>query len=230
MEITDGYIIFNEDSRFLSEIKDRTVDYVITSPPFNIGHMYLSYHDSLDDNDFNHLYSTIIKSISRVLKDDGFFVVDIADIIVMENTIIYGAEFVKEKACSAGLDFICSYPYIAIEGSDVKMKSSVPRKEQDKKFHSLCEQILVFGKKLTRRDVAEKIGVKSSYIYSNMRDSAFWPDELVEDILSPFTMEGKLLLDPFMGSGTIGSMAIEQGARFIGYDVDKETLKNYGWI
>jgi len=222
--------IYNQDSRFLREITDNSVDVVITSPPFNICHKYMSYHDSLDYDDFDDMCSAVIKSISRVLKDDGVFLVDIADIIVMENQIIYGAEFIKEKACSAGLEFLSSFPYIAIEGSDTKMKSCISRDDGDKRFHSLCEQILVFGKSLTKRDLVDKLHIKYSYSYSNLKDSAFWPNELVEDLLTPFTWKDKVLLDPFMGSGTIGRMVIEKCGSFIGYDIDLKTLKKYKWM
>lgn len=228
--INNKYTIYNKDSRFLSEINDKTVDFVITSPPFNISHKYRTYHDSLDYKDFNNLYSDVIKSISRVLKEDGFFIVDIADIIVMENYIIYGAEFIKEKAHDADMEFLCSFPYIAIEGADIKMNSCICRNDKDMKFHSNCEQILIFVKKLSRRELIEKYVIKSTYTYSAQNDSAFWPIELIKDILSPFEMKDKLLLDPFMGSGTIARMTVEQGGQFIGYDVDIDTLKTFKWL
>lgn len=224
------YVVYNKDSRYLEEVLDGTVDFVVTSPPFNICHKYKSYHDSLDFKDFNDLYDAEIQSISRVLKDDGYFVVDIADMIVMENKIIYGAEFVKEKACSSGLEFLGAFPYIAIEGSDKKMKSCISRINRKILFHSTCEQVLVFGKSFSSHEVVKSFCLKSSYRYSLLKDSAFWPDDLVSDILSPFSMEGKVLLDPFMGSGTIGRMVMVQGGYFIGYDVDGGTLRAYKWI
>ncbi len=230
MGIINKYTIFNKDSRFLKEVQDKTIDLVITSPPFNISHKYRSYHDSLDYKDFDDMYSTVIKSISRVLKDGGFLIVDIADIIVMEKTIIYGAEFVKEKALSSGLDFICSFPYIAIEGSDIKMDSSISRNDKEKKFHSSCEQILIFGNTTSKIDVIENFHLKTTYTYSIQHDTAFWPDNLITDLLSPFDLNNKILLDPFMGSGTIAKTAIQQGATFIGYDIDKDTLRTYNWI
>ena len=230
MGVENNPIIFNKDSRYLSEISDGTVDYVITSPPFNICHKYMSYHDSLNYSDFDDMYATIIRSISRVLKDDGFFVIDIADMIVMANQIVYGAECVKEKAFACGLFFLKAFPYIAIEGSDMIMKSCVSRGAKKKRFHSTCEQILVFGKQSSRRDLAEAFCLKPSYRYSTLRDSAFWPEDLVRDILEPFPLDGKILLDPFMGSGTIGRMSMAQGCRFIGYDIDERTLSLYGWV
>ena len=222
--------IYNKDSRFLREITDKSVDFVITSPPFNIRHKYMSYHDSLDYEDFDDMYSTVIESISRVLKDDGIFIVDIADLIVMKNKIIYGAEFIKEKARAVSLDFINSFPYIAIEGADMIMRSCISREDENIRFHSQCEQILVFGKKLTHHNITNNIHIKYSYIYSNKKDSAFWPDELLEDLISPFVWKNKVLLDPFMGSGTIGRKIMEQGGLFIGYDLDQKTLKKYKWM
>jgi DNA modification methylase len=230
MEITDKFTIYNKDCRYLNEVADRTVDLVITSPPFNISHRYRTYHDSLDYKDFEDLYSTVIRSISRVLKDDGFFIVDIADIIVMESNIVYGAEFVKEMALDANLLFIQSYPYIAIEGADVKMNSCISRNDKEKKFHSSCEQILIFGKKQAKRELIKNLNIKSTYIYSVQHDSAFWPELLIKNLLAPFTLKDKVLMDPFMGSGTIARMAIQQGVFFIGYDIDEETLRNYNWI
>lgn len=224
------YVVYNKDSRYLEEVLDGTVDFVVTSPPFNICHKYKSYHDSLDFKDFNDLYDAEIQSISRVLKDDGYFVVDIADMIVMENKIIYGAEFVKEKACSSGLEFLGAFPYIAIEGSDKKMKSCISRINRKILFHSTCEQVLVFGKRLSSRNIVESFRLKPCYCYSLLKDSAFWPDDLVSDIIAPFSLSGKLLLDPFMGSGTIGRMVIARGGSFWGYDIDEGALKAYGWI
>lgn len=224
------YYIFNKDSRLLSEVEDDSVDVVFTSPPFNISHKYKYYHDSLDYKGVMDLYSVVVKSISRVLRKDGYFIIDIADMIVMEDVIMYGAEFIKELSFSNNLDFICSYPYIAIEGSDIEMDSIIPRGDNRQKFHSSCEQILFFGKKSSSRDFANKISIKPFYTFSKEPDSAFWPLELIKDVLSPFYLKNKVILDPFMGSGSLGRLAIERGGSFIGYDVDRETLRCNNWL
>lgn len=230
MEITDKFTIYNKDCRYLNEVADKTVDLVITSPPFNISHKYRTYHDSLDYKDFEDLYSTVIQSVSRVLKDDGFFIVDIADIIVMETNIIYGAEFVKEMSHDTDLVFIQSFPYIAIEGADIKMNSCISRNDKEKKFHSSCEQVLIFGKKQSQHNLVKELPLKTTYTYSVQHDSAFWPKDFIKDLITPFPLRGKLLLDPFMGSGSIARIVGEKGCRFIGYDIDMNTLKTFKWI
>ena len=67
------------------------------------------------------------------------------------------------------------------------------------------------------------------YDYSQSTDKAFWPETLVNDILSSITINDKVILDPFMGSGEIGKKALKMDAKFIGYDIDGEILTLNGW-
>lgn len=54
-------------------IRDKTVDVVVTSPPYNIGVGYNSYKDNLKKEEYLSWIAEIAKEIYRVLKDDGSF-------------------------------------------------------------------------------------------------------------------------------------------------------------
>ena len=41
-------------------------------------------------------------------------------------------------------------------------------------------------------------------------------------MIKPLTVEGNLVLDPFMGSGTTGEAALKLNRRFIGIEIDKK--------
>ena len=47
---------------------------------------------------------------------------------------------------------------------------------------------------------------------------------LIKDLIKTFNMKNKKILDPFMGSGTIGIEAIKQGCIFYGYEITKKGI------
>lgn len=53
---------------------------------------------------------------------------------------------------------------------------------------------------------------------------AVYPEELVFRILADWCPLGGLVLDPFIGSGTTGVVAIKLGLRFLGMDINKLTV------
>lgn len=58
---------------------------------------------------------------------------------------------------------------------------------------------------------------------------AVFPEQLALDHIRTWSNEGDTVLDPFMGSGTTGKMALASGRRFIGIEIDSgyfEIAKN----
>lgn len=52
------------------------------------------------------------------------------------------------------------------------------------------------------------------------------PEEVVRRIIATTVPKGTTVIDPFMGSGTTGSVAIEMGYNFIGFEIDEEYFNN----
>ena len=57
---------------------------------------------------------------------------------------------------------------------------------------------------------------------SNRGHSATFPKELPEWFIKLFTLEGDVVLDPFMGSGTTGIACLDNNRHFIGVDISPE--------
>lgn len=55
---------------------------------------------------------------------------------------------------------------------------------------------------------------------------AMFPPKLVEPCLALSTEPGDLILDPFVGSGTAGDVALRMGRRFVGIELNPEYVKN----
>lgn len=51
------------------------------------------------------------------------------------------------------------------------------------------------------------------------------PVELVRRLLVPFLLKGDLVVDPFMGSGTVGEVCAKEGYNYIGIENDREVFK-----
>jgi site-specific DNA-methyltransferase (adenine-specific) len=51
---------------------------------------------------------------------------------------------------------------------------------------------------------------------------AMFPEKLAEDHILSWSMPGDLVLDPFLGSGTTAKMALLNGRRYLGYEINSE--------
>lgn len=54
---------------------------------------------------------------------------------------------------------------------------------------------------------------------------ATFPEKLASDFIQAFTEEEMLVVDPFMGSGTVGVQCKKLNRNFIGYDISEEYVK-----
>lgn len=61
----------------MKQLKDKSVDVVVTSPPYNIGIKYNKYSDNLGRDDYLNWIEEVVREIKRVLKDDGSFFINI---------------------------------------------------------------------------------------------------------------------------------------------------------
>ena len=58
-------------------VEDRSVDVVVTSPPYNIGVKYRKYKDELPRERYLSWIEEVAKEVKRVLKDDGSFFLNV---------------------------------------------------------------------------------------------------------------------------------------------------------
>lgn len=239
------------DSRKMVEVEDKSVDLVVTSPPYwhikdygvegQIGYGQ-SLHEYLKD-----LYR-VWKECYRVLKPGRRLCINIGD--QFARSIIYGrykviplhAEIIAQCE-EIGFDYMGAIIWQkkttmnTTGGAPVMGSYPYPPNgmvEIDYEF------ILVFKKPGKSPKVPESVKAKSrlskeewkAYFHGHwsfggarqIEHEAMFPEELPKRLIKMYTFVGDVVLDPFLGSGTTVKVALSLGRNAIGYEINEGFL------
>ena len=204
----------------LKEIPDKSVDLIVTDPPYflSMGHAGSSTNarkmgsEQLNTNRvFNDLaictpfYKQLFAEYARVLKDDGSF-------YFFTDWRGYAYYFPLLNAA------------LPVRNLVVWDKKSGPGS-----FYSFAHELIVFGtyKSKTKTGVGTNIwrmaGFNSGARSTNgekMRPTQK-PIELIAKAIEDSTEPGAVVLDTFMGSGTTAVACIRTGRNYIGFELDE---------
>lgn len=221
--------IINGDSlEILKSIADKTIDCVVTSPPYNLGgdfHIcnngkrttygaYKSYKDNLPEEDYQKNQIEVLNELYRITKENSFCFYVHKERIVKNNIIspiewirktkwLISQTIVLDMSATANVDkrrFFPTHEYIY-----------VLCKNPDAKLHNDRKLTSVWKVKKTPR---KKSGHPATF-----------------DIKVPYecilaaTKEGEIILDCYIGVGTTALAAVLTGRNYIGIDVDSEYCK-----
>lgn len=241
--------LINDDClKALKSIQDKSIDLVVTSPPY----------DNLRDYDgYSFDFENIAKQLYRVLKDGGVIVWVVGDVTINGSetgTSFKQALYFKEIGFNLHDTMIydkgnCRYPdtnryYQCFEYMFILTKGKI------KTFNPICDRRNTYGgykinytanrqtdgnllkqKPNNPSRVLKEYGVRfniwrinAGYGQSTLDDYAFehpaiFPEKLALDHIKSWSNEGDIVLDPFMGSGTTGKMAVLSKRHFIGIEI-----------
>lgn len=240
-------IVFG-DSQHMGELKDRSVQLVVTSPPyFNAPFDYPDLFENYDR------FLIIIRNVARELRrvlDEGriaAFVVDdtlvkgkkypvVADItkILIEENFEYRERIVWMKPegyirISRRSGVLLQHPYPMYYYPDNLQESILIFQNGDFDYKKVSEE----DKERSKIDLIEFQQQKwylSVWNITNVlpvRDRlekgiAAFPDEIPYRLIKLFSYKGETVLDPFMGSGTTLKVALSLERNAVGYELDLE--------
>jgi site-specific DNA-methyltransferase (adenine-specific) len=203
----------------LAEIPDKSVDCIITDPPYflSMGHAGSKTNakagEMLTSNrTFNDLaictpfYKALFSEYARVLKEDGSFYF-----------------FTDWRG------YAYYFPLINA-ALPVRNMIAWDKKSGPGSFYSFAHELIIFGtyKPKTKTGVGTNVwrlpafnsGAKSTNgekVHPTQK-----PVEIIQKMIEDSTEPGAVILDTFMGSGTTAVACIQTGRQYIGFELDEK--------
>lgn len=240
------------DSRKMTEVKNNSIDLVVTSPPYwhikdygapgQIGYGQ-SLHEYLKD-----LYR-VWKECYRIIKPGRRLCINIGD--QFARSIIYGrykiiplhAELIAQCE-DIGFDYMGSIIWQkkttmnTTGGANVMGSYPYPPNGM---IEIDYETILIFKKPGKSEKIPKEIKEKSKLTKEEWKEyfsghwyfggarqiehEAMFPEELPKRLIKMYTFIGDTVLDPFLGSGTAVKVALNLNRNAIGYEINEKFLE-----
>jgi len=218
----------------MKDIPDGSVDMVFTSPPYNM---------NLRIRNGKHCSRQIVKELSTKYDgfDDNLPMIDyfnfnvsvVSELLRISDLVFYNVQFLTGN--KSALYKLIGYFNDKIKEFIVWDKVNAQPAIGEKILNSRFEVILVFQKtnpESRKFDTAQFGRGTLQNLWQIKRGTkvdkshrATFPDELVERVIKNFSCDGSTILDPFMGTGTVGVVCKKNNRSFVGIELLPQYFK-----
>ncbi|MDG0889242.1 DNA-methyltransferase [Paracholeplasma manati] len=239
--------IFLKSSENMKELPDKSVDLVVTSPPYNIDIQYgnktskgkvidskgIKYSDNLSEENYRKMLMNVFSECRRVLKDNGQAWINIKNRYL--DGVVIPPFWILDMFPDMHLKNLIVWNF---DWGGSTNKRFAPRyefvfwftKDKDKYTFNLDEVKIPalnyrpdrYKSQMKNPTDVWRISMVSGNFDERTSHPAQYPEDLIERIILSGTNKGQLVLDPFMGSGTSAAVAKKLGRHFVGYELVKE--------
>jgi DNA modification methylase len=195
-------LILGDCLEVMKTLPDKSVDAVITDPPYGIK----IARKSKVFGDSPHLSR---KATGAAWDDHVPTIEYFSEIMrVSRNQIVFGANYYWENFHSSPCYIIWD------KRGDLPDVPFAPTEFAWTSFDRMSKRYVIRNHGFIRDSRDEKTGHPTQK-----------PSELFTAIIKDFTRSGQTILDPFMGSGTTGVACVQTGRDFIGIEIDPGYFK-----
>ena len=206
-ELDGSGVIYCADCMdILPKIPEKSIDLVVTDPPYSIGTTSTGHKGSwVDNNLINPFFKILRDELFRILKDKGELYINtdwrtypflfpiFIDKFRIPNCIVWDYEWIK-----AGSHYRFSYELIIYAN----------KKEGQKRKFSASE-----------RDVWRIAPINFT---GDKNHPAEKPIDLIVKMINNSSVEPDIIFDPFLGSGTTAVAAKQLGRKYIGIEMTEK--------
>ena len=232
----DDIQIINGD--FLSiEIPEKSIDLIVTSPPYNVGIEYNIHNDSTSYKNYLQWTKRWLEKALTLMKEDGRMCLNIpldknkggqqsvyADVTTIakkigwkyHSTIIWNEGNISRRtAWGSWLSASAPYVIAPVETIVILYKGTWKKRKRGKSD-------------ITKREFIEwtnGLWTFSGESKKKIGHPAPFPLELPKRCIKLFSYVGDTVLDPFLGSGSTVISAYKLNRRVIGVEIDEKYFK-----
>lgn len=240
-------VIYNHSSENMTEIEDKSINLVVTSPPYNIDIQYgnktskgkiisskgVKYEDALTEKEYRAMLNRVFTECQRVLTDNGSIWINIKNRLINEE--IYSPFWIQDFFPNMSLKNIIIWNF---DWGGSTNRRFAPRYEyvfwfvKDKKNYTFnLDNVKIpalnyrpdrYKSQLKNPSDVWRISMVSGNFEERTSHPAQYPEKLIERILLAGSNPGDIILDPFMGSGTTAAVAKKLNRHYIGYETVPE--------
>lgn len=224
-ELGETSVIYNGDwAEGIEKIEDGSIDLIVTDPP------YLHVKGGMKSKKYNVGTWKNNSQMVTAMSDFGE-----KEIFKYLNTVMPKMKKVNMYVFCSKLQLVPYFKYISNNKKlkwDLLVWDKVKYSMKSSKFHtSDIEYIIrIYQPGVSLHKVWTEDGVKSD-IEHYMKRQAFAqpkgthgtmkPVGLIENLIRVSSLEGDVVLDTFMGSGTTAIACMNTGRKFIGFEIDE---------
>jgi adenine-specific DNA-methyltransferase len=239
---TDALLTTADAFDFLAELSPGSVDLIISSPPYFMGK---EYDRSVRLEDFVRTHERLLPLLSRVLKDKGNLCWQVGhhvhnNVVVPLDAIVYST-FKSEPVLQLRNRIVWTFGHGVhaprrfagrhetilwySKGSNYYFDLDavrVPQKYPGKRHYKGPRKGEWSGnpKGKNPSDVWEIPNVKAGHVEKTGHPCQF-PVALAQRLVRALSPQGGLVIDPFMGSGTVAIAALSEDRNFRGSDIKR---------
>ncbi len=236
----------------IDQMPTSSVDLIFTSPPYFNARPEYSEYEQYEQYLFK--MRQVIKRAHRVLNEGRFFVMNSAPVLLRrasrnESSKRIAVPFDLHRIfIEEGYDFIDDIVWVKPEGAGWATgrgrRFAADRNPLQYKAVPVTEYVLVYRKRTDLlidwhirnhpdKNIVESSKIKDGYEHTNVwrinpatnsKHPAAFPLELAEKIVSYYSFQRDVVMDPFAGSGTVGAAAAKLGRRFVLFDTNPDYI------
>ena len=232
-------LLHGDSALVLPTLPNGSIDLTVTSPPYDNLRLY---------NGFTFDFETIARELYRVTKPGGVVVWVVGDATVngsetltsfrqaiffhdigfnVHDTMIYEQAGTGAKGSNLGYWQTFDYMFVLSKGTPKTVNRIKDRKNITIGMKRGGSVNIDGTPKKEEQHLTSEVGIRSNiWRYAvgftdssdNVDHPAVFPESLARDHILSWSNPGDTVLDPFVGSGTTGKMAVLNNRKFIGID------------